>query len=578
MQHAHAVDQGDALVLLGFVGDDNNLGRPFGAHRLRYLHHRMAFGTLADLLPAGHRDGIVVQDLVGDVHAGDDALSHGHHAAVEIGSVADVGEYMLFRTKGLLPNPGDALAAHLGEAHGAAVHPGRHEVATDTGGRARAFGHLGAGVVRAARAEPRRTFDALEASELEYLHRAFLGLQNRQVRVDAREHDAVDAHFLDPMRNGARDDRRRQVGTGAQQRVASRVRDRPFAARVVPLHLVELAINIRPHVGAPVVELLLELVFDDLALFLDHQDFLQPGGEPARQLCLQRPDDADLVQPNAQLAAARVVQPQIAQRLARVVIGLATGDDAKAIVRAFDCVVVQPVGADIGQRRVPLGVEQPRLLVQRMVRPAYVNACGWHHKVARHAALDPLRVDRRGGARLDNLLNRLHRGPHARKAAHRERMHAEVENLLHARRKEDRQSTGLEDMVALVGSGRALGHMVVAGDGDHTAPSRRARHIRVLEDIRAAVHSRTFAVPDAENAIKPIGSRWREAELLGSPQRGRRQLLVDAGLENNVLGLEVLGRLDQRLVVATQRRAAVTADETRRILAGQGVALALQHR
>src|SRR3712207_9013965 len=42
---------------------------------------------------------------------------------------------------------------------------------------------------------------------------------------------------------------------------------------------VVLAGDARAHVLAPVVELLLELVLDDLALLLDDQDLLQPLGE-----------------------------------------------------------------------------------------------------------------------------------------------------------------------------------------------------------------------------------------------------------------------------------------------------------
>jgi hypothetical protein len=39
------------------------------------------------------------------------------------------------------------------------------------------------------------------------------------------------------------------------------------------------------------------------------------------------------VQADAQRAAGVVVQPQVGQRLARVVEGLAAGDDAEAVVR-----------------------------------------------------------------------------------------------------------------------------------------------------------------------------------------------------------------------------------------------------
>ena len=48
---------------------------------------------------------------------------------------------------------------------------------------------------------------------------------------------------------------------------------------LVALGLVELAEHVRPHVGAPVVELFLQLVLDDLALFLHHQDL---AAGPAR--------------------------------------------------------------------------------------------------------------------------------------------------------------------------------------------------------------------------------------------------------------------------------------------------------
>jgi hypothetical protein len=55
------------------------------------------------------------------------------------------------------------------------------------------------------------------------------------------------------------------------------------------------------------------------------------------------------VQPDAQLAAGVVVQAQVGQGLARVVVGLAAGDDAEAVVGALDDVVVELVGADIAR-------------------------------------------------------------------------------------------------------------------------------------------------------------------------------------------------------------------------------------
>jgi hypothetical protein len=381
---------------------------------------------------------------------------------------------------------------------------------------------------------------ALDAAELEHLHRLLLGLQDRQLRVDARLHVGARPIFLTRCAMARAISAGDRSALARSSVLAARVGHRPFAAREVALDLVELAVDVGAHVGAPVVELFLELVFDDLALFLDHQDLLQAGGEVARELRLQRPHHAHLVQPDADLAAGCIVQAQVEQRLAGVVVGLAAGDQAEAVVRAFDDVVVEPVGADVGQRRIPLGVEQPRLLLQRMVGPADVHATGRHLEVGRHHDLHPLRVDRRGGAGLDDLLDRLHAGPDAGEAAHGERMDAQVQDLLHVGREEHRQAAGLEDVVALVRRGGALGDMVVTGHGDDAAPGRGAGHVGMLEHVGAAVHARALAVPDAEHAVERFVPGGAKPSCCVPHRRGGGQLLVDAGLEHDVLRLQVL--------------------------------------
>ena len=93
----------------------------------------MALGPLAHLLPARHGHGVVVQNFVGDVHAGGNALAHGQHAAVKVSAVTQVGKHVRVGGEGLLTDPGHALAAHLCETHGAAVHPQRHVMAADAG-------------------------------------------------------------------------------------------------------------------------------------------------------------------------------------------------------------------------------------------------------------------------------------------------------------------------------------------------------------------------------------------------------------------------------------------------------------
>ena len=57
------------------------------------------------VLRAGHRDDLVVEQLVGDVHAGRDAGLHGELAGVEEGAVADVLEQVRHVGERGLPDP-----------------------------------------------------------------------------------------------------------------------------------------------------------------------------------------------------------------------------------------------------------------------------------------------------------------------------------------------------------------------------------------------------------------------------------------------------------------------------------------
>ena len=154
MVHGHTRCQFNTIVLLRVIGHDHQLGYAFGCQAIHDLDHGVTFGPLAYALAAGHGDCIVVQHLVGDVDARGDTHTHRQQSTVEIGTVAQVRKNMCVRRERLLADPGHALATHLGEGAGAAVHPDRHVVAANTGHRPRTFGHAGAGVMRAAAAEP----------------------------------------------------------------------------------------------------------------------------------------------------------------------------------------------------------------------------------------------------------------------------------------------------------------------------------------------------------------------------------------------------------------------------------------
>src|SRR5258705_13167787 len=112
-------------------------------------------------------------------------------------------------------------------------------------------------------------------------------------------------------------------------------RARGLAAAAAPLAaVVELADDARrAHAFLPVVELFLDLVFDELALLLDHQNFLEAFGEAARALRLERPGHCNLVDTNADVFTDFFCQTQRRQRLHHISVRLAGGGDAEASAR-----------------------------------------------------------------------------------------------------------------------------------------------------------------------------------------------------------------------------------------------------
>ena len=86
-------------------------------------------------LAAGHRHGIIVQHLVGDVCPAGDRLADCQDPGMEIGAVAKVHKAVLFGGKAADRRPRHALGPHMGEGFGRAVHPLRHEMTADPGHR-----------------------------------------------------------------------------------------------------------------------------------------------------------------------------------------------------------------------------------------------------------------------------------------------------------------------------------------------------------------------------------------------------------------------------------------------------------
>ena len=118
--------------------------------------------------------------------------------------------------------------------------------------------------------------------------------------------------------------------------------------------------------------------------------------------------------------------------------------------------------------------------------------------------------------------------------------------------------------------------MVVAGKAQHAAVLGRARGIAVAEHVAAAVDAGALAVPDADRAI--IFGAGRQVELLRAPDRGGRKVFVHAGLELDVVLVEVFSRGEELLVVAAERRAAVAGNEACGVQPRGAVAADLRHR
>ena len=118
--------------------------------------------------------------------------------------------------------------------------------------------------------------------------------------------------------------------------------------------------------------------------------------------------------------------------------------------------------------------------------------------------------------------------------------------------------------------------MVVAINQQHAAIWVCAGIVGVFEGIARAVDAGALAVPDAEHTID-LTARHK-IELLRSPHRGCRQILVETGLEENIVLAQVRGGLPQRAIITTQWRAAIAGDEPGSVEPLGAVALALHDR
>ncbi len=183
--------------------------------------------------------------------------------------------------------------------------------------------------------------------------------------------------------------------------------------------LVHLADDARPHIVAPIEELLLDLVLDDLAALLDDEDFFESHGELPHAFRLQRPRHADLVKSEADLGGNFRCHPELAQRLPDILVALARRHDTEPRVRRIHGDAVDLVGAGECDRGETLVVLQAAVLIVAVIGPAQIEAAGRHLEIGRDDERLHLvgKIDLRGG--LHGLGDHLHADPAAGIARHR---------------------------------------------------------------------------------------------------------------------------------------------------------------
>src|SRR6516162_10410642 len=79
--------------------------------------------------------------------------------------------------------------------------------------------------------------------------------------------------------------------------------------------LVEFPDDARPHVFAPIIELLFELVLDDCALFFHDEYLFESLGEVPNALALERPGHRHLVEAHANVGGIGLVDAEIVECL-----------------------------------------------------------------------------------------------------------------------------------------------------------------------------------------------------------------------------------------------------------------------
>ena len=293
------------------------------------------------------------------------------------------------------------------------------------------------------------------------------------------------------------------------------------------------------------------------ALLLDDEDLLQAPRELAHDAGLHREEHADAQQADAVVLQGGVVQPQLEECLAQVVVGLAGGRDAEPRIARGDGDGVEPVGRreDLGRLQAPV-VDVALHLQAEGRQQASGSACA--ARAAPRRGRPGSSMATRSGPTVAvpissaTLVTIFKPDPQARVARQLEAEPAEIEDLLHVAREEHGEEGVVEGHLGVDGQGRRLGQRIVAPQGQHAAVPPHPAVVGVLEGVAAAVDAGPLAVPHAEDAVVARLGKMLASWLPNTTVA--REVLVDAGDEADVVLAQQLRVALQRLIEA--RRAA----------------------
>ena len=189
----------------------------------------------------------------------------------------------------------------------------------------------------------------------------------------------------------------------------------------------------------------------------------------------------------------------------QLVVGEAAGDQADPGVRGVDGRVVEAVGDRVAAHQLGAGLPEIALQLERvgrqelavgmvLVGPPVDGQVG-------DDRYDVLRVQVDGAVPVCDRGHDLQRRPEARDPRQCDGVHAEVQDLLHVSRIQDRHVEVDQRGVGAGRQRRALGSRVVAHDGDGPTVARRAGEDRVSQCIAGPVQTGGLAIPDSEHAV-----------------------------------------------------------------------------